>query len=238
MVPFAIRILEEVQLHPDFTLHLEDPIQSIPWPWNQPFWVGKQHGFIFVHKDKVAIRTTVDQGPHYLLLTVLVTALAGVTILRITPHHSYYCCSSTFRWIGSSRGAVIDMYILAFAWWRQHDIISIAKCWRIAKCCWIARHCQIAQCRGIAREGWIAKSCWIAKYPRIVKDCWLTKCCWIAKYCRFAKDLWIAKCRWTSDVLIARNLQIANNIAIASWFRGGSFNWTRGSKLRPFNGFL
>ncbi len=56
---FAIRIFEEVQLHPGFTLHLEDPIQSVPRLWNQPFWVGKQHGFIFVHKDKVAFRTTV-----------------------------------------------------------------------------------------------------------------------------------------------------------------------------------
>jgi hypothetical protein len=35
------------------------------------------------------------------LLTVLVTTLAGVTILRITPHHSYYCCGSTYCWIGS-----------------------------------------------------------------------------------------------------------------------------------------
>jgi hypothetical protein len=35
--PFAIRIFEEVQLHPGFTLHLEDPIQSILRLWNQPF---------------------------------------------------------------------------------------------------------------------------------------------------------------------------------------------------------
>jgi hypothetical protein len=59
VVPFAIRIFEEVQLHPGFMLRLEDPIQSIQLLWNQSFWVGKQHGFIFVHKDKVAIRTTV-----------------------------------------------------------------------------------------------------------------------------------------------------------------------------------
>jgi hypothetical protein len=37
MVPFAIRIFEEVQLHPGFLLRLEDPIQSLPRPWNQPF---------------------------------------------------------------------------------------------------------------------------------------------------------------------------------------------------------
>jgi hypothetical protein len=30
MVPFAIRILEKVQLPPGFMLRLEDPIQSIP----------------------------------------------------------------------------------------------------------------------------------------------------------------------------------------------------------------
>jgi hypothetical protein len=37
---------------------------------------------------------------------------------------------------------------------------------------------------------------------------------------------------------MASNFPIANNIAIASSFRGGSFDWTRGSKLRPFNSFL
>jgi hypothetical protein len=31
------------------------------------------------------------------LLTVLVTALAGVFILWTTPHHSHYCCGTTFR---------------------------------------------------------------------------------------------------------------------------------------------
>jgi hypothetical protein len=30
-----------------------------------------------------------------LLLVVLVTAVAVVTMLRITPHHSYYCCGFT-----------------------------------------------------------------------------------------------------------------------------------------------
>ncbi len=220
MVPFAIRIFEEVQLHPGFTPHLEDPIWSIPWLWNQSFWVGKQHGFIFVHKDQVAVRTTVQQDPHYLLHTVLVTALVCLITLRITPHHSYYCCGSTFSWIGISRSTVIDMYILAFAWWRQHDVISIAQHQIIAKCCWIARHCQIA------------------KYRITGKDCWITKGRWITKYCVIAKDCLIAKCHWTSDVLIASNFPTANDIAIASWFRGGSFNWTRGSKLRPLNGFL
>ncbi len=56
----------------------------------------------------------------------------------ITPHHSYYFCGTTFRWIGSSGNAVINMWLLALAWWCQHDVISIAKCQRIAKCHWIA----------------------------------------------------------------------------------------------------
>ncbi len=71
-----------------------------------------------------------------------------------------------------------------------------------------------------------------------MKDRWLAKCHWIAKSRGFTKDCWIAECHWPSDVLTASNLLIANNIAITSQFRGGSFNWTRGSKLRPFNGFL
>ncbi len=45
----------------------------------------------------------------FFLFTVLVTAVVGVTILRITPHHSYYCCGATFRWIGSSWSTVINM---------------------------------------------------------------------------------------------------------------------------------
>jgi hypothetical protein len=35
--PFAVRIFKEVQLHPGLTPHVEDPIQSIPQLWNQPF---------------------------------------------------------------------------------------------------------------------------------------------------------------------------------------------------------
>jgi hypothetical protein len=38
-------------------LDLKHPIQSIPQLWNQPFQEGKQHGFVFINKDKVAIRT-------------------------------------------------------------------------------------------------------------------------------------------------------------------------------------
>jgi hypothetical protein len=30
---------------------LGDPIQGIPRLWNQPFWVGTHHGFVFVKKD-------------------------------------------------------------------------------------------------------------------------------------------------------------------------------------------
>jgi hypothetical protein len=59
MLPFAIRIFKEIQLNLGLTLHQEDPIQSIPRLWNQPFQVGKQHGFIFVHKDEVTVRATV-----------------------------------------------------------------------------------------------------------------------------------------------------------------------------------
>ncbi len=117
-------------------------------------------------------------GLALFLLTVLVTALTGVTILRITPQHSNYCCGSTFCWIGSSRSTVIDMYILAFAWWCQHDIISIAKHRRIAKCCWIARRCQIGKLCGIVNDRWVTKGCWIAKYSGIAKDCLIAMCCW------------------------------------------------------------
>ncbi len=64
---------------------------------------------------------------HYSLLTVLVTALAGTTILKITPHHSYYCCGISFMWIRSGRSTAILMYILALARWCQHEVISITK---------------------------------------------------------------------------------------------------------------
>jgi hypothetical protein len=30
---------------------------------------------------------------------VFVTAVVVITILRVAPPHSYYCCGSTFRWI-------------------------------------------------------------------------------------------------------------------------------------------
>ncbi len=82
----------------------------------------------------------------------------------ITPHHSYYCCGTTFRWIGSGRSTVIYMNLLTLAWWHQHEVISIAKRWRIAKCCGITRRHRVAQCRGIAKERWLAKNCWIANY--------------------------------------------------------------------------
>jgi hypothetical protein len=50
-VTFVIRVVEEVQLVLSLTLSLKDPIQSIPRLWNQPFQVGKLHGFVFAHKD-------------------------------------------------------------------------------------------------------------------------------------------------------------------------------------------
>ncbi len=59
IVPFAVRVIEEVQLCPSFTLSLECPIQSIPRLWNQPFRVGKQYGLVFIYKDQVSVRTTV-----------------------------------------------------------------------------------------------------------------------------------------------------------------------------------
>jgi hypothetical protein len=66
------------------------------------------------------------------------------------------------------------------------------------KCCLIARHHRIAQCREVEKDLWIAKGHWIAKY------------------CGIAKDCLIAKCRWKSNVLIASIFLIANNIDIAS----------------------
>ncbi len=48
IVPFAVRVIEVVQLYPSFTVSLGDPSQSIPRLWNQPFWVEKQHGCVFV----------------------------------------------------------------------------------------------------------------------------------------------------------------------------------------------
>ncbi len=57
--PFAVRILEEVQLHPGFMPHLEDPIRCISQLWNKPIQAGNQHGFVFAHKDKITVRTTV-----------------------------------------------------------------------------------------------------------------------------------------------------------------------------------
>jgi hypothetical protein len=62
----------------------------------------------------------------------------------------------------------------------------------------------------------IAGSCWIAHVRGIAKDHWLAKICGIANYHRITKDCWLAKCHWTSDVLIADDLLIANNIAIAT----------------------
>ncbi len=50
-VPFVIRVVKKVQLPLSLMLSLEDPIQSIPRLWNQPFWVGKQHWFVVCHKD-------------------------------------------------------------------------------------------------------------------------------------------------------------------------------------------
>ena len=40
----------EVQLSLGLT-PLGDPIRSIPWLWNQPFWVGTHHGLSLVKKD-------------------------------------------------------------------------------------------------------------------------------------------------------------------------------------------
>ncbi len=58
-VPFAIKIFKEVQLDFSLTFGLKHPIQSIPRLWNQPFQGGKQHGIVFIYKDKVAVRTRV-----------------------------------------------------------------------------------------------------------------------------------------------------------------------------------
>ena len=58
-VPFAIGILNEVQLNFSLMFGLKHPIQSILRLWNQPFQGGKQHGFVFIYEDKVAIRTRV-----------------------------------------------------------------------------------------------------------------------------------------------------------------------------------
>ncbi len=41
----------EVQLSLGLTT-LGDPIQGIPWLWNQPFWVGTHHGLSLVRKTR------------------------------------------------------------------------------------------------------------------------------------------------------------------------------------------
>ncbi len=58
-VPFAIGIFKEVQLDFSPMFGLKHPIQSIPRLWNQPFQGGKQHGFVFIYKDEVVVRTRV-----------------------------------------------------------------------------------------------------------------------------------------------------------------------------------
>jgi hypothetical protein len=55
--------------------------------WNQPFQVGKQHGFVFAHKDYVSIRNAVSQDPHYLLFVVLVTVVVTILVYHY-PYHS------------------------------------------------------------------------------------------------------------------------------------------------------
>jgi hypothetical protein len=57
--PFAIRVVEEVQLPLSLKL-LGDPIQSIPWLWNQPIQVGKQHGLSLVTKTKYLLWPLLD----------------------------------------------------------------------------------------------------------------------------------------------------------------------------------
>jgi hypothetical protein len=59
-------------------------------------------------------------------------------------------------------------------------------------------------------------SLWIANYCGIMKDCWLAKCRWIAKSRGFGKDCWITESRRMSNVPIASDLLITNNITIAS----------------------
>ncbi len=58
-VPFAIGILKEIQLNFSLMFGLKHPIQSIPQLWNQSFRGRKQHGFVFIYTDKVAVRTRV-----------------------------------------------------------------------------------------------------------------------------------------------------------------------------------
>ncbi len=86
--PFSIRVFEQVQLHPSSMLSPEDPFWSIPQLWNQPFWVWKQYGFVFAHKDKDDKCLT---GPALFMLIVHVIVVAVVSILEFTPHYCYHC---------------------------------------------------------------------------------------------------------------------------------------------------
>jgi hypothetical protein len=62
------------------------------------------------------------------------------------------------------------MYLLAFAWWRHHDVISTAKHQRIAKCHWtlgVARLLNFAESQEIAGLLRVAGSLIIAELQRI-----------------------------------------------------------------------
>ena len=49
---------------------------------------------------------------HNFLFVVLVTAMAVVTMLQITPHHSYYCCGITLWQVSLNRITVVCLFTL------------------------------------------------------------------------------------------------------------------------------
>jgi len=58
-VPFAIGVFKENQLNVSLAFGLKHPIQSISQLWNQRFQGGKQHGFVLIYKEEIAVRTRV-----------------------------------------------------------------------------------------------------------------------------------------------------------------------------------
>jgi hypothetical protein len=75
--PFAIRIFEEIQLNPCFTLSLENPVQGIPRLQNQPF-LNREAAWVCLYSQR--------QGCHQNL------SLTGPTL--IFAFSACYCGGS------------------------------------------------------------------------------------------------------------------------------------------------
>ncbi len=96
---FVIRVVEEVLLPISLTL-LGDPIQSIPWLWNQPIQVGKHHGLSLVTKTRCPLWPQSALCLQLLLVTTVVT----FTLTRTT---AVVC----FRWVMISGSIVLYMVL-------------------------------------------------------------------------------------------------------------------------------